>query len=531
MSIYKMRTQFGGALKVLLGIIAFGFLVGAIFSFGVAPSWQGSETSGGSDVVAIVNGSEIKREEYESAWQKAMYEANDRGIRSPLQYAEIRSMIFQQLVQSRLILAAAAEMGVDISNKKVNQEIDKAVVEYLKQNRDVILGKPRRGEDRPADPRDDRNYKNELKSIGSSIDEQEKIARSRVSEDQVRAQLAYEGIQSKIKASIKPVTDADVKASYNVYKIRQIVLSAGALPKEQISAKAKKIREAAVKGGDFAKLARENSDHPTKDQGGKTELTFENRWFLPPQVREVIYRMNPGDVSPVIDTQLGYYIVKLEAIEPRLPAKLDKKAMEERRKQIRQDREMNAQIAFQESLNKKQSVKVIDPELEAYWRLYEARQLFSDKAAYDKKMRMAISALRRAIKERPNNDVAAVKLAQLLNDQGKTEEAIRILYPMLEGKNARIEGADLRMLLGDMLVKTGEKDKAIENYKIASEIARADLMVHQQLVAKYQELKRPDLVAAEQKWIEEFNKRAEAIRNLQEKATPKPAPKAPKTGR
>lgn len=531
MSIYKLRTQFGGFLKLLLGLIALVFIIGAIFSFGAAPGGRGRENGGASDVVATVNGSEISRQEFDTAWERTMYQANEQGIRSPLQYAEFRSRIFQELVQSRLLLQAAKEMGIDVSDRKVSAEVDKAVVSYLNENRNVVLGKPGKNEKRPEDPRDDRDYKQQLASIGSSVAQQEEFAKSRVPEDMIRAQIAQEGIQAKLKSTIKPVNDRDIEASYNVYKIRQIVLTAGSLPKEQVAARAKKIRDAAAGGEDFAKLARENSEGPSKDQGGLTDYSWENRWMLPPEVRDLVLKMKPGDVSKVVDTQFGSYIVKLEGVTPKMPAKLDKKARDARRKEIQQDREMMVQMDFQQKIASKQNVKVTDPELAGYWALYEAQKSFADKAAYEKQNKIAIASFKRAIKERSNNVVATVKLAQLLDQTGQTEEGIRLLYPILEGENATAEGADLRMLLGDMLFKKGENDKAIDQYELASEVApKTDPSVHYQLVAKFQQLKRPDLVANEQKIIDDFTKRMEEMRALQEKANPKPAPKAPKSG-
>lgn len=531
MSIYKMRTQFGGALKVLLGLIAFGFLIGAIFSFGAAPGGSGRQQAGASDVVATVNGMEIERGEFDTAWQRAVDEAAEMGVRSPLQLADRKGMVFMQLVQSRLILSAAKDMGVDVSDRKVEDEIDKAVTAYLNQNREVVLGKPGKAEKRPKDPRDDSEYRDALRSIESSVAQQEEFAKARIPEEQVRAQIAQQGIQDKLKAGIKPVTEADVKSSYNVYKLRQIFLPLSGLPKEQVSAKAKKIHDAATRGGDFAKLANENSQGPSKTSGGETEYSFDNRWTLPQQLRDKVERMKPGDVSPVIETPYGLYIVKLESVTPKPPAKLDKKTTTARRKEIQQDREMTAQMAFQENLDRGKKVKVMDPELEAYWAMFEAQRSFSDKAAYDKKMKLALTKLKEAVKEHPNNTVASAKLAQMLDQQGKTEEAIRVLYPMLEGENAATEGADLRMLLGDMLMKKGEKDKALEQYKIASEVApktvpQTYLQTHQELMAKFQELSRPDLVAAEQKLIDQYNEQLKAM----EKKAAKPAPSAPKPG-
>ncbi|MGB9619115.1 MAG: hypothetical protein ACPL7K_01730, partial [Armatimonadota bacterium] len=61
MSIYKMRTEFGKYLKPILFLIALIFLVGAIWSFGVAPSRHREGPEGGSGPIAKVNGVEISR--------------------------------------------------------------------------------------------------------------------------------------------------------------------------------------------------------------------------------------------------------------------------------------------------------------------------------------------------------------------------------------------------------------------------------------------------------------------------------------
>ncbi len=531
MSIYKMRTQFGGALKILLALIAFGFLIGAIFSFGAAPGGGRRQDSKAGGVVATVNGQEITGDEFETAWGRTVEMARERGMRSPLQLAELKGMVFQQLVQSRLILSAAQQMGVDVSDRRVNEEIEKNVTEFLNQSRNAVLGKPGKKEHRPKDPRDDREYREALASMDSSIADQEQRAKSQISEEQIKAQIAQQGIERKIKQGIKPVTERDVKDSYNVYKIRQIFLTKGSLPQEQVSAKAKKIRDAAASGEDFAKLVKENSDGPGKQNGGETEYSFENRWMLPPQVRDIVQKMKPGDVSPVIDTQFGSYIVKLESVTPKLPAKLDKKTMAARRKEIQQDREMMASMAFQEKMASNQNVKVNDPELKAYWLLFDAQRSFADKAAYEKKMKMAVAELKRAVKEKPANTVAAAKLSQMLDQQGQTEQAIRLLYPMLEGDKANAEGADLRMLLGDMLAKKGEKEKAIQQYQVASEVVpRADTQTyqqtHQMLIAKFQQLKRPDLAANEQKLLDDYTKQLEAM----QKNAPKPGRAVPQPG-
>jgi parvulin-like peptidyl-prolyl isomerase len=515
MSIYKMRTEFGKYLKPILFVIAVIFLVGAIWSFGTAPTrrrMEGVEDPGA--VIAKVNGIEIRRGDFEMAYEQAAEEAKSRGMRSPLAHADIRAQVFQQIVNDILLYQIAKEMGVDISDRRVQQEIDKAVTEELKINREAVLGKLSRKR-AAIDPRQDNEYKSELAAIGSSLAQQEEIAKSKYPANKIRAMLAREGIQAKVKASVGRVTDDEVKASYNVYRIRQIILQRGSLPEEQLMAKANKIRSAAQSGVDFAKLARENSPAGIGKPGEPFELTFETSFGYPQEVLEAIKKMKPGEISKPIVTDWGIFIVKLEGVTSKTPPNLDKKAMEARREQIRQIREMQAYQQLQKRIEQVQDVKIFDPEILGYWELSKAMRA-TNPSDMKKHRKLAISALTRARTEKPNNPIVSAKLAQLLYEDGRTEEALRILYPMLEGKEAITEGADLRLLLGDMLVKTGEKERAVEQYKIASEIATSDPSIHQQLAQKFERLKRQDLAAAERKWLQEYNERLEQFRSLQQ---------------
>src|SRR5690242_17383923 len=117
MSIYTMRTKFGGVLKILLGGIAFIFIVGGVYQFGPAMMGRGPNRSGGaSDIVAKVNGIDIVRTDFENAWNSVQERARANGVHSALQYADLRAALFGQLVNSYLILSVAQAEGVDISD-------------------------------------------------------------------------------------------------------------------------------------------------------------------------------------------------------------------------------------------------------------------------------------------------------------------------------------------------------------------------------------------------------------------------------
>jgi parvulin-like peptidyl-prolyl isomerase len=81
---------------------------------------------------------------------------------------------------------------------------------------------------------------------------------------------------------------------------------------EQAQKKAADARERLLKGEDFAKVASELSDSPSKTNGGL--IGPFNRTDMSPQLQQMVDKMKPGDITPVIRTPKGYQVFKLESM-------------------------------------------------------------------------------------------------------------------------------------------------------------------------------------------------------------------------
>jgi parvulin-like peptidyl-prolyl isomerase len=88
------------------------------------------------------------------------------------------------------------------------------------------------------------------------------------------------------------------------------------VPSDSADAAARRKAEAILaeirRGGDFEAIARRDSQDPSAQQGGMLG------WFHAGQmVREfeqVAFALRPGDISPVVKTEYGYHIIKLEKV-------------------------------------------------------------------------------------------------------------------------------------------------------------------------------------------------------------------------
>jgi parvulin-like peptidyl-prolyl isomerase len=73
-------------------------------------------------------------------------------------------------------------------------------------------------------------------------------------------------------------------------------------------AKIDKVLARARAGEDFAKLAQENSDDGSKEQGG--DLGFFQRGRMVPDFEQAAFALKPGGISDVVTTQFGYHVIK-----------------------------------------------------------------------------------------------------------------------------------------------------------------------------------------------------------------------------
>jgi peptidyl-prolyl cis-trans isomerase SurA len=80
-------------------------------------------------------------------------------------------------------------------------------------------------------------------------------------------------------------------------------------------ARADSVRAMAVAGENFATLARRYSDDPeTRDRGGSLGTFAVDD--LGPELQQAIEGLEPGDVSRVVESEVGYHILRLDGYEP-----------------------------------------------------------------------------------------------------------------------------------------------------------------------------------------------------------------------
>jgi peptidyl-prolyl cis-trans isomerase D len=133
------------------------------------------------------------------------------------------------------------------------------------------------------------------------------------------------------------VTDADVKSYYDQNAKRYAVeeqrrashiligVKKGASDAEKSAAKVKaqKVLDQARKNpGDFAKLAKENSEDPgSAERGG--DLDYFGKGMMVKSFEDAVFKLKPGEISDLVESDFGYHIIRLSDVKPASVKTLD----------------------------------------------------------------------------------------------------------------------------------------------------------------------------------------------------------------
>jgi peptidyl-prolyl cis-trans isomerase C len=176
----------------------------------------------------------------------------------------------------------------------------------------------------------------------------------------VRENLVATAQLSRIEKSVT-VSDADLKAAYDSNNkdyeqlhARHILIAFKGSPaaqagkkeltEEEAKAKAEDIHKKLLAGAKFDELAKAESDDTGSGSTGGDLGTF-GRGQMVPEFEAVAFATKPGEISPVVRTQFGYHIIKVEShdntpfeqVKPRLEKDLHQKKVQDALDKIKGD--------------------------------------------------------------------------------------------------------------------------------------------------------------------------------------------------
>ncbi len=211
----------------------------------------------------------------------------------------LRRQILQTEIDQKLLLAKADQDSITVTDQQVDDQLDQLIKGYV----------ARLGSEAAVE-----------RAMGRSIAEMKASPDLR---ERTRENLIVQQERYKVVPPVQTISRQDVATFYNLYKdslpavgpevqLATIVKIVKPLPdqKERSRAFAESLLDSLKNGADFATLAKRYSQHPTASSGGDLGAFYPRGTFLP-AFEEAAFKLKPGEVSPVVETEQGFHIIKM----------------------------------------------------------------------------------------------------------------------------------------------------------------------------------------------------------------------------
>jgi peptidyl-prolyl cis-trans isomerase SurA len=232
-------------------------------------------------------------------------------VESAKDLAKLESDVLEQLIDAELLVQKAKAEKVEVQDGDVQADVDQTE----KRARSSF--------------KTDAEFKQAIKESGfGTVEEWKKLQ----FEQNKRSKL-QQGIMQKLqrdgKVTAVNVSDAEISEAFAAAKgrippkearvgLRQIVIatSASEASKKKARARIDSLRtELETHPEDFESVAKRFSMDPgSAELGG--DLGWNRRGRMVPEFDRMMFGINPGVLSPVVETQYGYHIIRVDRVQP-----------------------------------------------------------------------------------------------------------------------------------------------------------------------------------------------------------------------
>jgi peptidyl-prolyl cis-trans isomerase SurA len=261
-----------------------------------------------ADVWAVVNGTEIKRDEVEKYYHSQVNPESQEP--SQEEALSLKLNVIEQLINNEILLERAKKLNLEASDGEVEDKFTELKSPFTEEE-----------------------FQKQLKARGMVVDDLKR---------DLRRQLSIQKLLNREVAAKVTITDQDVTDFYNSnrnqfnvaeaqYRISQIVITPRKEPQvrnrknddatneAEAQRKAKMLMDKLNSGADFAQLAMDYSEDPnTAGAGGDLGFIPEsslNAAQTDPMLKKAVLSLKPGQVSQPIQLRDSIRILKLVARE------------------------------------------------------------------------------------------------------------------------------------------------------------------------------------------------------------------------
>ena len=350
--------------KVLFGIIVIVFVFWGVGSF----------TEDDRETLAVVNGQPISIQEFARAYESTAHSMRERNpglSREDMRSMQLREQVFNQMLNSKLLVQKADELGLSVTRKQLQEEITSLPAFFSEEGRfdpqryeqvlrshrltpsqfeqdfrhNLLMEKMEDYISLPAKPNEKEvleffNYVRSQAKIdyklfeAGAFHDQVSITQDQIQEyyqenqdrfmEPEMIRIAYLQLTPDALARDQRVSRDEIEAYFQSYpgefeqpeevKARHILIEveedAPDIEQEQARERIEQILAELEMGRSFEELAREHSQCPSSAEGG--DLGRFGRGEMVEAFEEAAFNLPPGEVSSPVQTRFGWHLIKVE---------------------------------------------------------------------------------------------------------------------------------------------------------------------------------------------------------------------------
>jgi parvulin-like peptidyl-prolyl isomerase len=246
-------------------------------------------------IIAVINDEVITQKEFNKLFEPYLQriEQSYKGNDKETIIKQTKDALLQKAIDNLLIDYEAGKMGVSIKDEELMNVLKDMLIRQNIGMEDLLK---------------------KLDKEGSSI----AFVKKEIKGQLTRMKLMRWEIKAKIV-----ISDQEIGEYYNQHReeyegkeavrLKQILLlapqNAGKAMKAKIKENAEKIQKRALNGESFDYLAAQYSQGPAAGQ--EEDLGFIEKGGLIPEMEMVAFSMPPGQISNVIESKIGFHIIKV----------------------------------------------------------------------------------------------------------------------------------------------------------------------------------------------------------------------------
>lgn len=267
-------------------------------------------------MVAVVNGNIILYSELQNQIRLMAKMIPDLNTDDPVKRAQVEREVLHQMIRDRLADEEIRRLKIVVMTRDIDEAVEGIKQENNFNDTQLDYMIQQQGQTRAQ-------FRDAIKK---------EIERTRLVDRVLKSKIII--TQEQIDAYLN--TD---QASFSEKRRLAIIFlpfpeGADARKTEEIDKLAKDIITRIKGGGDFAKIAQENSKGPAAQEGG--DLGYIAVGDLAPSIEAATRGLRPGEVTDLIRTPSGYFVFKVLDIQKEKQAASDVNTREKARKQLTQ---------------------------------------------------------------------------------------------------------------------------------------------------------------------------------------------------